>query len=83
MSGFRRCTACGFWPADRAHLRTRARGAGWEPHEWIPLCRRHHVEQGTIGWSKFCEKYPRVMQAIDERGWEIGVFFGVRRLVRK
>lgn len=79
-----KCSACGFvGVVDRAHLKTRGAGAGWDEHEWIPLCRRHHVEQGQVGWPRFTENYARVRFLIDEMGWEIKDIFGQKKLVRK
>lgn len=76
------CDACGRTPTDRAHLKTRGAGAGWNEDEFIHLCREHHIEQGW-GWAKFADKYPTVMRQLTRKGWEIKDILGVRKLVRK
>lgn len=69
MSG--RCLVCGEYPADRAHLRSRGAGAKWEEHEFIYMCRRHHVEQHTSGWPRFLDKYPSLQMSLEARGWAL------------
>lgn len=63
------CTVCHKTEVDRAHVRTRGAGAGWQEWEWIPLCRFHHIEQGRRGWWTFIKRHPMVMTALTERGW--------------
>lgn len=41
------CLICARSPVDPAHLIARARGAGDDPREVIPLCRPHHAEYDT------------------------------------
>ena len=78
------CTACGKWgKMDRAHIRTRGAGAGWEPWEYLLLCRTHHIAQGGMGWSRFIEKYPHIAGELEKRGWEIVDVFGTPKLRRR
>lgn len=72
-----KCEACGqFDDVDRAHIRTRGAGAGWNEEEWIFLCRKHHVMQGQIGWNKLIRKFPNVANALNKRGFEVIFEFG-------
>lgn len=78
------CTACkrqGI--VDRAHLKTRGAGATWEPWEWLPLCRAHHVEQGQVGWKRFTDKFPSILGAVEQRGWVLIEIQGVWKLRRE
>lgn len=48
---------CNDTPSDNAHV-IHSRGSGLaKPEHIIPLCRRHHAEQGNIGIETFCSKY--------------------------
>lgn len=77
------CAACGTnQNVDRAHIRTRGAGAGWEEWEWVPLCRKHHVQQGAVGWHRFACENPKVGMALAERSWTFENRFGVMKLVR-
>lgn len=77
------CSACGYFGVvDRAHLKTRGSGAGWDPNEWIYLCRRHHVMQGQIGWHRFATRFPVVMREVERRGWKFVMEFGSVKLRR-
>lgn len=69
MSEVLRCAVCRAANPDRAHVRTRGAGAGWEEWEFLPLCRFHHIKQGQLGWWKFVHRFPWVMKALEERGW--------------
>lgn len=78
------CEACGVYGImDRAHLKTRGSGAGWNDDEWILLCRSHHIQQGAIGWWKFCNKYPKLFMCLRDRNWIFEEIFGVIKLCRK
>lgn len=77
------CQACGVYGImDRAHLKTRGSGAGWNDDEWILLCRAHHIQQGAIGWFSFCFKFPKVGYEIEKRGWYFEEIFGVMKLLK-
>jgi len=67
---------------DRAHIKTRGAGAGWEDWEFIFLCRLHHNEQGSLGWNKFTQKFPHVIFILKNKGWEFVDEFGVMKLRR-
>ena len=58
-------------PSDPAHIQSR--GSGGDDVEWnlIPLCRRDHSSQHSLGWDRFCEKFPSVRRALEKRGWVI------------
>ncbi len=68
MSNNFKCTICAK-PAERAHIKSRGAGAGWEDWEWVYLCRSHHVEQHKIGIITFIRKYPQFFSAIKAKGW--------------
>lgn len=77
------CVLCGIIPSDRAHIKTRGAGAGWEPDEYLHLCRWHHVEQGQIGWKKFCDKYPPMVTLLAIKGWTFTDRFGISKIVKE
>ena len=78
------CAACKTTNAiDRAHLKTRASGAGWEAHEFIYLCRICHIRSHQLGWKRFCDLFPNVAHEIKIRGWFFQNNFGVWKLRRK
>jgi hypothetical protein len=66
------CLVCGLYPSVPAHYPTH-RGfgsgkAGWERHEWIPLCRYHHdLIDRRLGVSAGVEQERRIALAIVER----------------
>jgi hypothetical protein len=54
------CLICGRGPCEPCHYpKHRGLGgghAGWESHEWWPLCRRHHdLVDGRLGVSPHVE----------------------------
>ena len=79
------CTVinCNERPIDRAHIRTRAAGAGWEADEWMPLCWKHHQSQHRRGWRWMTENHPEVLAALEERGFEMYAEFGRIRVRKK
>jgi hypothetical protein len=68
---------------DRCHFRTRGSGAGWEKNEFTLMCRKHHIESGSIGWFRFSLKYPNVLIEMDSKGWGFIELGGVMKLRRK
>jgi 5-methylcytosine-specific restriction endonuclease McrA len=64
------CLICGAPDADPAHIRSV--GAGGPDEEWnlIPLCRREHQIQHTVGWAKFAHDHYIVRLELDLKGWE-------------
>jgi len=79
-----KCDACGrFGIMDRCHIRSRGAGAGWETWEFLILCRTHHVESGQVGWFNFCKKFPKILELLNEKGWDFVNQGGVQKLRRK
>jgi hypothetical protein len=64
-----KCVVCGSCFVERAHIKTRGSGAGWEDWEYVYLCRKDHQEQGQIGILTFMKKYPKYKKALEEKGW--------------
>lgn len=70
------CLVCGDVPCEPCHYPThRGMGgakAGWEPTEWVALCRRHHdCLDGRNGVSASCREDSYVTKVlIDERLWQ-------------
>lgn len=67
---------------DRAHIKTRGSGAKWNSDEFIHLCRHHHIEQGHLNWKRFSLKYPKIIEILNKKGWEIVDEFGVSKIRR-
>jgi len=65
----RNCIACGRRGCDPAHVLTRGAGNSDDETNVIALCRKHHTEQGQIGWRKFCHKFPSVELHLFAKGW--------------
>lgn len=76
------CVVCGSRPTDRAHIKTKATGGGWEEMNIMQLCRRHHIEQHKQGWFIFSERNPMVFLELKRKGFEFVNEFGVERLRR-
>lgn len=58
----RLCVVCGKPNADIAHFEAVGQGRNrrkinHEKHHLLSLCREHHTEQHTIGWTEFMNKY--------------------------
>jgi 5-methylcytosine-specific restriction endonuclease McrA len=49
------CVACGNWPCEVAHVRSRGAGGTWE--DTVPLCPRCHHEQHNGGITTFERKH--------------------------
>lgn len=79
------CEVCGAGPTvDRAHLKSRGAGAKWERHEWVKLCRKHHMDQHAYGWPRFLDQHPVFRITLAHQGWVlIDRGNGFRKLVRK
>ena len=80
------CDACKkyFLKLDRAHVKTRGSGAGWKEHEFIFLCRHCHIVQGHVGWKRFIDKYPHLIEILAGKGWNIVNELGtwkIRRII--
>lgn len=63
------CVICGRRPTDPSHIRTRKSGGSDLPHNVFPKCRKHHVEFGQIGNTRFLEKYPEFAIRLKNVGW--------------
>lgn len=75
-----RCCICNNPQTDRAHIKTRGAGAGWDLWEFVYLCRNHHMIQGHIGWKRFCDKHPQALAELKLRGWDFVNEFGTWKL---
>ena len=51
------CCISGESRPDPAHIKTKGSGGDDIPENLVPLARRFHTEQHTIGWRRFREKY--------------------------
>jgi hypothetical protein len=63
------CLVCQDRVVDVAHIKSR--GSGGTDDEWnlMPLCRKHHTEQHTIGIISFIQKYLTVSIYLSDQGW--------------
>ena len=78
------CVVCGMDPTDIDHIRSRGAGGSDEWWNVWELCRRDHQERHRIGLPAFVEKHhPNTTKALDDRGWKVERFFGIRKVVRK
>lgn len=64
------CWICGDKNVDASHIKTRGSGGDDILQNVVAKCRRHHVEWGQIGWSKFFEKYPHFAFKLKQMGWD-------------
>lgn len=64
-----RCIACKKRGCDPAHIKTRGSGGDDTYNNVMPLCRKHHTEQGQIGWKKMSVKYRAVDLDLVSKGW--------------
>jgi hypothetical protein len=63
------CLVCGSKPSDPAHIQSRGAGGDDTDQNVMPLCRRHHTEQGQIGITTFANKYLSVKLYLESKGW--------------
>lgn len=56
------CAACGGFPTEAAHVKSRASGGG--PDDMIPLCAPCHIEQHTVGVVTFAEIHGLDLRAL-------------------
>jgi hypothetical protein len=66
-----RCIACNNPETDPAHIKSRGSGGGDTHDNLLPLCRRCHTEQHSLGWRVFAGRYAFVTEALAQRGWKI------------
>lgn len=50
---------CSTYDTDNCHILSRGAYPHYKDEEWniIKMCRKHHSEQHTIGWTRFISKY--------------------------
>jgi 5-methylcytosine-specific restriction endonuclease McrA len=77
-----RCLVCQNPNTDKAHIKTKGSGGDDDDSNIMPLCRRCHSEQHTIGIGTFVSKYPQVRRFLFVRGWELVDDNGVKRIRR-
>jgi hypothetical protein len=66
----RRCDVCGQKPCDPAHIKTTGSGAHDVHDNLMSLCRKHHIEQHSIGFWTMVQRYPFFGQFLGQKGWE-------------
>lgn len=64
------CRACGDFPTDPAHIRSKGAGGPDESFNVIALCRRHHTEQHQRGWWDFLSNKPILWFWMQSIGWQ-------------
>lgn len=64
-----RCTVCSRIDAELHHVKTRKSGGSDNPHNLMPLCRKHHTEIHQIGTTTFSEKYPIAKNWLISNHW--------------
>lgn len=62
------CLACGGWPSECAHVKSR--GAGGKAEDTIPLCHACHAKQHNEGWSALPIEDPAAAAREIERRWQ-------------
>lgn len=65
-----KCVACGSFPVDPCHVKTRGAG-GKDEKNLIPLCRHCHIEQHQIGIKTFADKYKLDFDYLTKVFWNI------------
>jgi hypothetical protein len=77
------CLICSRNKTDRCHIKSR--GSGGTDDEWnlVTMCRVCHSIQHSLGWFRFAQKHPVVMQELIHKGWTFEDRFGFPKLVRK
>lgn len=76
------CIGCGRGPSDCAHIKSKGSGGDNMHENVVPLCRRCHVRQHTIGWVQFFKSSASVEEALCSRGWIVVEEGGRWRLTR-
>lgn len=56
-------------PVDASHIKTRGSGGPDTPWNVVSHCRKHHVEWGQYGVTKFIQKYPQMAVKLKIIGW--------------
>jgi len=68
---------------DRAHIKSKGSGGGWESKNILLLCRMCHIASHKMGLYKFTEKYPHLLKELNKKGWKFEDVFGVKKLRKK
>lgn len=78
------CPACGqFKRLDRCHLRSKGAGGTWDGSNVLLMCRSDHILQHSLGWKRFLDKYPHLINILDDKGYELVNEFNIYKLRRK
>lgn len=67
-----KCVLCG-WKADACHIRSKGAGGDDVEDNLISLCRDHHTQQHSQGWSVFIMKNPSMRELLAKKGWRLGL----------
>lgn len=79
-----KCPACGqYKKLDRCHLKSKGAGGTWDEFNIILMCRDCHIKSHAYGWKKFLDKFPHLINILDEKGWELINEFNIFKLRRK
>jgi len=65
------CCICGTRPVDASHIKTRGSGGPDADFNLRAKCRKHHIEWGALGFSRFFKKYPVLWFDLQRDGWVI------------
>lgn len=66
----RPCVVCGA-RSDAAHIKSVGSGGDDVESNLLSICRRHHQEQHSVGWTRFIKRYPAVYFELTKKGWDI------------
>lgn len=65
------CIVCSAIPCDACHIKTYATRLKDEAFNMVPMCRKHHIEQGSKPWREFLTKYPQARAHLESLGWDV------------
>jgi hypothetical protein len=71
-----RCLACGSWPSEAHHVKSRGAGGGDDWFNLLPLCQGCHTQNGDgYAWHRgkilFLKNHPHVLEHLQKLGWEL------------
>lgn len=77
----KQCQACHQWfeTLDRAHIKSFGSSGCDDDWNLLNLCRADHSWQHSQGWKRFSERYPSIMDILEERGFYFDSFNKLRR----
>ena len=78
-----KCLACNKNKCDPAHIKTRGSGGHDTPDNILPLCRMCHIRSGSLGWYRFCQRYPHIELKLNELGWKFEFIFNKWKLIKQ